>query len=129
MTPDFLAVVAESAGRVAETFQSLPFRADRPYDPRPVATVAARELAVLGDAVAALDRPLVVGTVGAASKTEPLGVDVAGLMSFLQLVAVLYHGLDAVPPVLTVSAGRNLSATQLIARRVRDRARSEAARV
>ena len=129
MTPEFLAIVAESAVRVAETFQSLPFRADRPYDPRPVATVAAQELAVLGDAVAALDRPLVVGTAGAASKTEPLGVDIAGLMSFLQLVAVLYHGLDAVPPVLTVSAGRNLSATQLIARRVRDRARSEAARV
>ena len=71
-------------------------------------------------AVAALDRPLVVGT---PTRTEPLGVDLAGLMSFLQLVAVLYHGLDTVPLVLAVSAGRNLSATQLIARRVRDRAR------
>ncbi|MEZ0115526.1 hypothetical protein ABH920_009565 [Catenulispora sp. EB89] len=125
MTPEFLRTVADSAGRVADTFQSLPFRADRPYDPRPVATVAAEELAVLCAVVAALDRPLVIGT---PTKTEPLGVDLAGLMSFLQLVAVLYHGLETVPPVLTVSAGRNLSATQLIARRVRDRARKEAIR-
>lgn len=125
MTPDFLTTVAESAGRVADTFQSLPFRADRPYDPRPVATVAAEELAVLCAAVASLDRPLVVDT---PTRAEPLGVDLAGLMSFLQLVAVLYHGLESVPAVLTVSAGRNLSATQLIARRVRDRARKEAVR-
>ena len=125
MTPEFLKTVADSAGRVADTFQSLPFRADRPYDPRPVATVAAEELAVLCAVVAALDRPLVVDT---PTRTEPLGVDLAGLMSFLQLVAVLYHGLETVPPVLTVSAGRNLSATQLIARRVRDRARKEAIR-
>jgi len=124
MTPDFLETVAASAGRVADTFQSLPFRAGRAYDPRPVAAVAAEELAVMAAAVAALDRPLVVDT---PTKTEPLGVDLAGLMSFLQLVAVLYHGLETVPPVLTVSAGRNLSATQLIARRVRDRARKEAA--
>lgn len=123
MTPEFLTTVAESAGRVADTFQSLPFRADRPYDPRPVATVAAEELAVLCGVVAALDRPLVVDS---PTKAEPLGVDLAGLMSFLQLVAVLYHGLETVPPVLTVSAGRNLSATHLIARRVRDRARKEA---
>ncbi|WP_194924246.1 hypothetical protein [Catenulispora pinisilvae] len=127
MTPEFLTAVAESAGRVADTFQSLPFRADRPYDPRPVATVAAEELAVLCDVVAALDRPLVVDA-DVPTRTEPLGVDLAGLMSFLQLVAVLYHGLETVPPVLTVSAGRNLSATQLIARRVRDRARKEAIR-
>lgn len=126
MTPEFLATVADSAGRVAETFRSLPFRADRPYDPRPVAAVAAAELAVLCGVVATLDRPLVVDT---PTRAEPLGVDLAGLMSFLQLVAVLYHGLDTVPPVLAVSAGRNLAATQLIARRVRDRARSEAARV
>jgi hypothetical protein len=125
MTPEFLKTVAESAGRVADTFQSLPFGADRPYDPRPVATVAAEELAVLCDVVGSLDRPLVVDT---PARTEPLGVDLAGLMSFLQLVAVLYHGLETVPPVLTVSAGRNLSATQLIARRVRDRARKEASR-
>ena len=125
LPPEFLAAVADSAGRVADTFQALPFRADRPYDPRPVAAVAAEELAVLCGVVASLDRPLVVDT---PTKAEPLGVDLAGLMSFLQLVAVLYHGLDAVPPVLTVSAGRNLSATQLIARRVRDRARKEAAR-
>jgi hypothetical protein len=125
MTPDFLNTVADAAGRVAETFQALPFRADRPYDPRPVAAVAAAELAVLGDLVAALDRPLVVDT---PAKAEPLGVDLAGLMSFLQLVAVLYHGLDSVPPVLAVSAGRNLSATHLIARRVRDRARRDALR-
>ena len=124
MTPAFLETVAASAGRIADTFQSLPFRAGRPYDPRPVATAAAEELAVLCEVVASLDRPLVVGT---PTKAEPLGVDLAGLMSFLQLVAVLYHGLDTVPPVLTVSAGRNLSATQLIARRVRDRARKDAA--
>ena len=125
MTPEFLKTVADSAGRVADTFQSLPFRADRPYDPRPVATVAAEELAVLCAVVATLDRPLVIDT---PTRTEPLGVDLAGLMSFLQLVAVLYHGLETVPPVLTVSAGRNLSATQLIARRVLDRARKEAIR-
>ncbi|MEY9860635.1 hypothetical protein ABH935_006272 [Catenulispora sp. GAS73] len=53
MTPEFLKTVADSAGRVADTFQSLPFRADRPYDPRPVATVAAEELAVLCAVVAA----------------------------------------------------------------------------
>ena len=123
MSPEFLQAVAESAGRGAATFQSLPYLAGRPYDPRPVADVAAEELAVLSDLVAALDRPLVVDT---PTRTEPLGVDLAGLMSFLQLVAVLYHGLDTVPPVLAVSAGRNLSATQLIARRVRDRARKEA---
>jgi hypothetical protein len=125
MTADFLETVAESAGRVADVFQALPFRADRPYDPRPVATAAAEELAVLRAAVASLDRPLVVDT---PTRAEPLGVDVAGLMSFLQLVAVLYHGLETVPPVLAVSAGRNLSATHLIARRVRDRARREAVR-
>jgi len=124
MNPDFLKTVSESAGRVADTFQALPFRADAPYDPRPVASVAAAELAVLRAAVAALDGPLVVA---GPARTEPLGVDLAGLMSFLQLVEVLYHGLDTVPPVLVVAAGRNLSATQLIARRVRDRARKEAA--
>ncbi|GAA2005229.1 hypothetical protein [Catenulispora subtropica] len=127
MNPDFLRTVAESAGRVAETFQGLPFRADRPYDPRPVATTAATELAVLRAAVAKLDGPLVLDVPGQHAKTEPLGVDLAGLMSFLQLIEVLYHGLDAVPPVMTVAAGRNLSATQVIARRVRDRARKELA--
>jgi len=81
MTPEFLKTVADSAARVADTFQSLPFRADRPYDPRPVATVAAEELAVLCAVVAALDRPLVVDT---PTRTEPLGVDLAGLMSFLR---------------------------------------------
>ena len=127
MNPDFLKTVAASAGRVAETFQALPFRADRPYDPRPVAATAATELAILRAAVAGLDGPLVLDAVTRHAKTEPLGVDVAGLMSFLQLIEVLYHGLDTVPPVMTVAAGRNLSATQLIARRVRDRARKEAA--
>jgi hypothetical protein len=125
MTPEFLTSVAESAARIADTFQAAPFRADRPYDPRRVAAVAAEELAALRRTVAALDGPLVVDT---PTKAEPLGVDVAGLMSFLQLAEVLYHGLDSVPPVLAVAAGRNLSATQLIARRVRDRARREAAR-
>jgi hypothetical protein len=46
---------------------------------------------------------------------------------FLKTVAESDHGLDTVPPVMAVAAGRNLSATQVIARRVRDRARREVA--
>ncbi|NUR29359.1 MAG: hypothetical protein HOV83_26530, partial [Catenulispora sp.] len=75
MNPDFLRTVADSAGRVAETFQALPFRADRPYDPRPVSSTAAAELAVLRAAVAELDGPLVLTTAASHAKTEPLGVD------------------------------------------------------
>ncbi|GAA2050910.1 hypothetical protein GCM10009839_67070 [Catenulispora yoronensis] len=127
MNPEFLKTVAESAGRVAEAFQALPFRADRPYDPRPVAATAAAELRVLRTAVSALGGPLVLDVPTRQAKTEPLGVDVAGLMSFLQLVEALYHGLEVIPPVMTVATGRNLSATQVIARRVRDRARKQVA--
>ena len=57
----------------------------------------------------------------ARGKVDAFGVDVAGLMSFLQLVEVLYRGLEVVPAGMGVAAGRNLSATHLIARKVRDR--------
>jgi hypothetical protein len=83
-----------------------------------VATAAGEALADLREAVRSLGGPVVLDEKG---RVDQFGVDVAGLMSFLQLVEVLYQGLESVPPTMAVAAGRNLSATHLIARKVRDR--------
>lgn len=120
MNEAFVAVATGAAGRVADVMAALPFQAGGGYDPRPVVSAAGASLAELREAARGLDGPMVLD---AAGRPDPFGVDVAGLMSFLQLVEVLYHGLAAVPKSMEVAAGRNLSATFLIARKVRDRGR------
>lgn len=118
MTEEFVAAATRGAGSVADALAQWPFQAGAAYDPRPVATAAGEALAALREAVGGLAGPVVLDAKG---RVDQFGVDVAGLMSFLQLVEVLYQGLEAVPASMTVAAGRNLSATHLIARKVRER--------
>lgn len=118
MTGDFGAAATRAAGLVADALAARPFQAGADYDPRPVVAAAAEALASMRTAARAAEGPLVLGPDG---RPDPFGVDAAGLMSFLQLVEVLYQGLETVPAVMATAAGRNLAATHRIARKVRER--------
>ena len=111
-------VATRAAALVADALAAAPFRAGEGYDPRPVVAVTEEALGMLRRAVRAREAPVVLDAQG---KVDAFGVDVAGLMSFLQLVEVLYRGLEVVPATMGVAAGRNLAATHAIARKVRDR--------
>ncbi len=114
MTDEFATAVANAADTIATTLAAAPPRAGRPY---PIGEllpplIAAHES--LREAVEALPE---------SPALHPLGEEVAMLMSLLQLVRVLYRHPDDVPQALRPVANRNLSTTQLWARRLRDRAR------
>ncbi|MGI5146807.1 hypothetical protein ACQEVC_10540 [Plantactinospora sp. CA-294935] len=120
----FAADVAENAGAVAELLGAYQLRSGAPFpvaELLPPLTVRHRALQA---AVDGYPGPLSVDPTG---RPEPLGQELAGLMSWLQLLQVVYRGLDDIPEPLRVSAGRSLSAAHLAARRVRDRARRLAA--
>ncbi|MEQ4304766.1 hypothetical protein ABNF97_25865 [Plantactinospora sp. B6F1] len=114
------AAVAEAAGAVVELLGAYPVRAGTPV---PVAELlpplAARHRA-LQEAVDGYPGPLAVDPAG---RPDPLGGELAGLMSWLQLLGVLYRGLDDIPESMRITAGRSFAAAHLAARRVRDRAR------
>ncbi|MFY1688618.1 hypothetical protein [Plantactinospora sp. WMMB782] len=116
----FAAVVSAAAEAVAEL---LGRHQVRPGTPVPLAELlpelAARHRA-LQTAVDGYAGPLAVDPAG---RPEPLGQELAGLMSWLQLLTVQYRGLVDIPEPLRVGAGRSFSAAHLAARRVRDRAR------
>nr|BFF04886.1 hypothetical protein GCM10020241_65610 [Streptoalloteichus tenebrarius] len=61
--------------------------------------------------------------VDAHGRPDRLGADVAGLLGYVQHVLVLYHNLDDLPDHMRAQANRDLAATHLRARRLRDRAR------
>ncbi|HZA16776.1 MAG TPA: hypothetical protein VE645_07750 [Pseudonocardiaceae bacterium] len=56
-------------------------------------------------------------------RPDKLGSELAGLMGYVQYVLVLYHNLADVPDHMRAQAHRDLSATHLRARHVRDRGR------
>ncbi|MQA86810.1 MAG: hypothetical protein GEV03_19810 [Streptosporangiales bacterium] len=74
--------------------------------------------ATLQGAVQAYPLALAVDTDG---RPDRLGSELAGLMGYLQHVLVLYHNLADIPDHMRAQANRDLSATHLRARRVRDR--------
>ena len=119
----FAATVADAADAVASALATHPVRGTEPYPISVVLPVLIEQHRVLQEAVDGCGWPLAVN---AAGKQDPLIEDLGGLMSFLQLARVLYHGLEDVPDWLQVSASRNLSTVHLTARRVRDQARRQA---
>ncbi|WP_199439795.1 hypothetical protein [Umezawaea beigongshangensis] len=116
----FAAAVADAAGAVAAVLGANPLRGSGPYPIAEVLPVLVEQHESLRAAVDGWPGPLAVD---AAGREDPLVVELAGLMSCLQLLRVLHHGLDGVPAPLRVTASRHLATTHLVARRVRDRAR------
>jgi hypothetical protein len=116
---EFVQAVGEAAGRVAAVLGDAPLVPGEAY---PLAFVVRRlteEHDVLLRLVDAY--PDAVGRTED-GRADRLGAELAVLMSYLQLVRTLYHWLDDVPDALLTNAGRNLSATHLTARKVRDHA-------
>jgi hypothetical protein len=119
----FAAAVADAAEAVATVLGAHQVRGTEPYPISVVLPVLIEQHRVLQEAVDACAGPLAVD---AAGKQDPLIGDLAGFMSYLQLLRVLYHGLEDIPDSLRVDASRNLSAAHLAARRLRDKARRQA---
>ncbi|GAA3782948.1 hypothetical protein GCM10022225_84040 [Plantactinospora mayteni] len=120
----FAVAVADAAGAVVELLGAAQPRTGVPFpiaELLPPLTVRHR---ALQEAVDGYPGPLAVDATG---RTDPLGQELAGLMSWLQLLRVLYRGLDDIPEPMRITAGRSFSAAHLAARRVRDRARRLAA--
>lgn len=116
----FAATVADAAHAVAAALGTHQLQGGERYPISELLALLARQHQTLQRAVDAYPGPLAVD---AAGQPDPLVKDLAGLMSSLQLLRVLYHGLDDLPASLRTNASKNLSATHLAARRVRDKAR------
>ncbi|SDP94299.1 hypothetical protein [Lentzea jiangxiensis] len=116
----FSRAVADAAEAIAETLGAHPPRGNQPYPISEVLPVLVRSHLALQQALEQHPGSVAVTAEG---KENPLGGELAGLMSYLQLLSVLYRGLDEFPDWMKVNASRNLSAVSLAARRVRDRAR------
>ncbi len=110
---------AASADAVATALAAHQLRGSEPFSVTGLLPVLDEHHRRLGEAVHGFPGPLAVD---AAGRPDPLAEDLVGLLSHLQMVVALFHGLDEIPDSLRVSASRSLSATHLIARRVRDRA-------
>ncbi|MEX2971743.1 hypothetical protein [Streptomyces sp. C184] len=119
----FAAAVAEAAEVVAAVLGAYQSRGNEPYPIAAVLPTLAEQHQVLQELVYECEGPL---TLDAAGKEDPFIGDLAALMSYLQLLRVLYHGFDVIPGVLQVNASRNIAAVHLAGRRVRDRARRQA---
>ncbi len=113
------AAAAISAEAIVTVLAAHQIRGSDPFSVRDLLPVLNEQHGRLRAAVGEFPGPLAVD---AAGRPDPLAQDLVGLMSHLEMVTVLFHGLDEIPDSLRVSAGRSLSATHLIARRVRDRA-------
>jgi hypothetical protein len=116
---EFVGAVGEAAGRVADVLGDAPLVPGEAY-PLPVVL---RRLTEEHDALLRLVEAytLAVGLTED-GRADRLGTELAGLMSYLQLIRTLYHGLGDIPDSMRTNANRNLSATHLTARRVRDHA-------
>ncbi len=112
------AAVAGAARQIAAVLDQNPIRGNGPYPMTEVHRQLAEHHAVLQRAVQAYPLALAVGTDG---RPDKLGAELAGLMSYLQHLLVLYHNLTDVPDHMRAQAHRDLSATHLRARHVRDR--------
>ena len=112
MSP-FTDTVTAAASAVAEALDAHRPRGGEPYPSGAVLPVVAEQHEVLLVAVAGCAEPL----------PDPLGAELAGLMSYLQLLRVRYHRLAEVPAKQAIFAGRAVTATHVEARRVRDRAK------
>ena len=114
----FIAAATQAAEQVASILGAHPLRAQRPYEIGSVLSSLIERHDALQRAVAQLPMPIAVDADG---RPDQFGAELAELMSYLQLLRVLYHGLDDIPDHMRVAANRYLSATHLTARRVRDR--------
>ncbi|AVT34003.1 hypothetical protein C6361_36325 [Plantactinospora sp. BC1] len=116
----FAAAVAEAAGEVVELLGAYQIRPGVPFPVAELLPLLTARQHALQVAVDGYPGPLAVDPAG---RPDPLGGELAGLMSWLQLLRVLYRGLDDVPEPLRIAAGRSFAAAHLAARRVRDRTR------
>jgi hypothetical protein len=112
------AAVADAASRIAAVLDQNPVRGKDPYPLTEVHRQLAEHHAALQCAVRAYPLALAVNTDG---RPDKLGSELAGLMSYVQHVLVLYHNLADVPDHMRAQTHRDLSAIHLRARRVRDR--------
>lgn len=119
----FAAAVADAAEAVTTVLGAHQMRGTEPYPISVVLSVLIEQHRVLQKAVDACAGPLAVD---AAGKQDSFIGDLAGFMSYLQLLRVLYHGLGDIPDSLRLNASRNIAAAHLAARRVRDKARRQA---
>jgi len=109
----FPAAVAAAASAVADVLDGHRPRGGGAYPIGAVLPVLVEQHDVLRAAVDAVPEPL----------PEPLAAELAGLMSYLQLLRVRYHRLTTIAPEHAVFATRAITATHVEARRVRDRAK------
>lgn len=116
---EFAAAVSEAAGRIADVLDRHPVLSG----PYPIAEVR-RELAAehgrLARLVERYPEPIALDGSG---RPDRHSAELASLMGFVQRDIVLYHRLDDLPDRLRVPAGRDLSATHQLARKVRDHGR------
>lgn len=112
-----VAAVADAARQIAAVLDQNPVRGTGPYPLAEVHRQLTEHHAALQRAVQAYPRALAVDTDG---RPDKLGSELAGLMGYVQHVLVLYHNLADVPDHMRVQAHRDLSATHLRARHVRD---------
>jgi hypothetical protein len=115
----FVQAVGEAAGRVADVLGDAPLVLGEAY---PVAVVVERLTAEHDALLRLVDAYSEAVGVTEEGHADRLGAELAGLMSYLQLIRTLYHELDDVPESLRTNANRNLSAAHLMARKVRDHA-------
>ncbi|GIG93393.1 hypothetical protein Pen02_83290 [Plantactinospora endophytica] len=113
-------MVADAAGVAAELLGACRLRAGEPFPIAELLAPLATQHRALQEAVDGYAGPLALDATG---RPDPLGGELAGLMSWLQLIGVLYRGLDDIPDPMRVQAGRTFSTAHLAARRVRDRTR------
>jgi len=117
---EFRSEVARIGGELGQTLSANPLRAGQRYPLQAVLPVVGACHDRLQALVAAHAGPVAASPDGTA---DAFGAELAGLMSHLQGVRVLYHGLDDIPEGMRAAAGRSLSALHLAARRVLDAAR------
>ncbi|MET0136245.1 MAG: hypothetical protein ABW215_21895 [Kibdelosporangium sp.] len=113
MTAGFATAVAEAAEAVATLLGANQIRGTGRYPLGEVLPGLNRQLRILQEAVDGFAGPL----------PADLAAELAAFMSHLQLLRVLYHGIEDFPDSLRVNASRDIAGTNLAARRVRDRAR------
>jgi hypothetical protein len=114
------AAVRDAASAVADLLAAHPLRAGAPYRIGAVLPGLAEEHRRLQAIVAGLPGPFAVDARG---RQDGLVSDLGGLMMYLQLVQVVYRGLDELPAAMQPDAGRIIPLIHLTARRVRDAAR------
>ncbi|WP_329791972.1 hypothetical protein V1227_08550 [Lentzea sp. DG1S-22] len=110
-------VITEAAAEVAAVLDRHPVSGTGSYPLAEVVTSLAKQHDVLREAVEQHPHPLSADVAG---KPDRLGVDLAALMGYLEHIRVLYHRLDDLPSHLRAQAHRDLSATHLRARKLRD---------